>query len=230
KPECKVVVAPSASGAKQLVFTPPPPPSATTVTVTSKGVAAFQIPIEACSFSGVEPYATLYAGATSQLIHVTASNEACANRLRSQVNLEFVTAGSRVSAEVIEDEQQPRDVRLNVHNLPSTLTETWTIVSALEPDLGTFNIRTAPNPIAVAVDENGAPTLGVHYESDFFEQRHTPKSVAGHAVLTSSEQGASDFLYVRNQPRVTVTGMDSLLGALHQERFRTCQCEHDKEE
>src|SRR5690606_26288913 len=24
--------------------------------------------------------------------------------------------------------------------------------------------------------------------------------------------------------------MDSLLGALHQERFRTCQCEHDKEE
>lgn len=244
EPQCAVVVATSPSGGTQFVFTPAPPPLASYVLVTNTKANALAIPIEACSFSGVEPYATLYAGATTQLLQVTASSSACAHRLTLQSNLEFVAGSSRVSVQVLTDDTQaasvkepvrpavddPAVVTLSVTGLPATLGDAWTIVSALEPSLGTLNVRTAPNPIAVATDESGAPVLGVHYEADFFEQRHTPKSVAGHAVLTASEQGKSEFLYVHNQPKVSVTGMDALLRSLQKDRVATCQCELEDED
>lgn len=243
--KCAVVVSTSPRGGTQLVFSPPPPHLAWAVLVeNTKTNYTLEIPIETCSFSGVEPFATLYAGATMQLLRVAASSATCAHRLKVQANLDFVAGNTRAAVQVIDEEPEgamaqapampaeepPSIVTLSVTDLPATLGDTWTIVSALEPSLGTLNVRTAANPIAVATDENGAPVLGVHYEADFFEQRHTPKSVAGNAVLTASEQSESAFLYVRNQPKLSVTGLDALLRQLQQQRITTCQCEREDED
>lgn len=233
---CHVAFNTNATGGSQLVFSPPPPSGTALVKVgvTVEGAReTLEIPIETCTFSAVEPYATLYAGATSQLLQIRGSSPACEGKLKVQTSLELVSGNVRLHAQLAKsnnDESTPGraatesdDTRiwLSVATTPATLTDTWALANSLEPSLGALNVRTAPNPIAIATDESGAPVLGVHYESEFFEQRHAPTSVEGNAVVTASEQRDPDFLYVRNQPKVTIATLDALVRHLQAQRFES---------